>query len=61
MAADEMGHDDADLDQQQDLKDADCGEQGDVHSPVEGGHQQRVPGQRETGDDDRRGDSAVHA
>src|SRR5271154_1918307 len=57
----EFGHDEADLDQQQDLKDANRGEEGDGHSPVEGGHQQRVPGERETGDDDRGGHGAVHA
>src|SRR6266567_9253608 len=61
FTAGEFGHDDADLDKQQDLKDANCGEQGNVHSPVPGGHQQRVPSQRKTGDDDRRGDGAVHA
>src|SRR5580704_557273 len=56
----EFGHDDADLDKQQDLKDANRGEEGDGHSPVQGGHQERVPGKRETGDDDRRGDGAIH-
>ena len=59
--AGESGHDKAVLDQQQDLKDAESGEQANAHSPVPGGRQQRVPGQRETGDDDRRGDGAVHA
>ena len=44
FTAGKPGHDDADLDKQQDLKDANCGEEGDVHSPVSGGHQQRVPG-----------------
>src|ERR1017187_926919 len=61
FTAGEPGHDDADLDKQQDLKDASCSAEGDVHSPVQGGNQQRVPGKRETGDDDRRGDGAVHA
>jgi hypothetical protein len=28
---------------------------------VQGGHQHRVPGQRKTGDDDRRRHGAVHA
>ena len=59
--AGESCHDDADLDKQQDLKDAKGGEQGDAHSPVSSGRQQRVPGKRETGDDDRRGNDAVHA
>ena len=57
----QIGHHDADLDKQQDLEDAKRGEQGHVHSMVQGGHQQRVPGKREAGDDDRRRDSAVHA
>src|SRR5580692_3222194 len=34
FTAGEFGHDDADLDEQQDLKDANRGEEGDVHSPV---------------------------
>src|SRR5487761_1768592 len=58
--AGEPGDDHADQDEQQDLEDAERDEQAKAHSPVEGGHQQRVRGKRETGDDDRRGNGAVH-
>ena len=43
-AAGESGHDEADLDKQQDLQDAERDEQADTHPPVQGSHQQRVPG-----------------
>ena len=59
-AAGELGHDETDQDEKQDLEDAERGEQANVHSPIKGGHHQRVHRKRETGDDDRRGNGAVH-
>jgi hypothetical protein len=60
VSAGQLGRDDAHLDEEQDLEDAERREQGNAHAPVEGGHQQPVPGKRETGDDNRRGNDAVH-
>ena len=57
----ELDHDEAYLDEQQDLEDAKRDEQDIAHGPVQGGHQQRIRGEREAGDDDRRGDYPVHA
>ncbi len=59
-AVGEPGHDDPDLDQQQDLQDAQRGEQGIAHGLVQGGHQQCVPRERQASDDDRGGHSTVH-